>query len=112
MNPYQDLKMRIVLDRSLSPGSHIAQALHALQEFSVEYPDLIKEWYISNNSVVALNASSEQLVELINKCNELGLAYSIFREPDFDYMLTAVALQPCRLSRKLTSNFSLALRGL
>jgi len=49
-------------------------------------------------------------LEFINKFRENGIRFTAFREPDFDGELTAVAIEPGDLSRKLCSNLSLLLK--
>lgn len=57
-------------------------------------------------------ADESALIELIDKFNENGLRVSIFREPDIDNQITAIAVEPSVLTRKLTSNLPLMLKEL
>jgi hypothetical protein len=52
------------------------------------------------------------LIKLIDKFNENGLRVSIFREPDIDNQITAIAVEPSNITRKLTSNLPLMLKEL
>ena len=105
-------KMRIVVDRNLPPGAVVAQALHALVEFGQEHPETVATWHQLSNSVVAMGASSTQLEELIERCKKKHVRYSVFREPDLEDRLTAVAVEPTRDGKRVTSNYPLALRDL
>lgn len=44
------------------------------------------------------------------KAKDRGLQVSIFREPDLNYEITAIALEPSEEANKLTSSLSLALK--
>jgi len=39
-----------------------------------------------------------------------NIKYSVFKEPDIDNQVTAIALEPSDLTRKLCSNIPLALK--
>lgn len=49
-------------------------------------------------------ADEEQLIKLITKAILNGIKYTIFREPDLNNQITAVAFEPSEASRKLTSS--------
>lgn len=51
------------------------------------------------------------LMELIERATANGIAHSIFREPDIDNQITAIALAPGPKSKKLCSRLPLALKG-
>jgi len=91
----------------------MAQTLHAFREFISQYPELESEWYKKSNYICILSANNElELNKLIEKCALNNIKYSIFNEPDYDNALTAVVLEPGDKSKKITSNFPLALKGL
>ena len=48
------------------------------------------------------------LLHLAGRAQDEGIEHSVFREPDFDNSVTAVALGPA--GRRLVSNLALALR--
>ena len=54
--------------------------------------------------------NEQELMNLINRASEKGIKYSVFREPDIDNQITAIALEPGLDSKKLCSNLRLALR--
>jgi hypothetical protein len=105
-------KLRIVILESLTPGQQIAQALHAAIEFVHDHPGVEQNWHSISNSVVAMNASATQLQELLARCQKKQIRYSTFEEPDMEHMLTAVAIEPTRNGKRVTSNYRLALRDL
>jgi len=99
-----------VTREDLAPGYQIAQSCHALRQFSEEHPEVDKEWFNKSNYIACLSAKDEgSLIKLIGRCEERGIRFSIFFEPDLDYQITAVALEPGISSKKLCSNFKLAL---
>jgi hypothetical protein len=52
-----------------------------------------------------------ELKNLIEQATARNIAVSIFREPDVDNQITAIALAPGQESKKLCSRLPLALRG-
>jgi hypothetical protein len=66
---------------------------------------LAKEWQTKSNYLAFLTvADEEQLIKLISKAILTGIKHTIFREPDIDNQITAVAFEPSEASRKLTSS--------
>jgi hypothetical protein len=49
-------------------------------------------------------ANEQELYKLIEKADYKGIKYTIFREPDIQNEITAVAFEPSDDSRKLTSS--------
>jgi hypothetical protein len=43
---------------------------------------------------------------------EQGIRFSVFKEPDIDNQITAIALEPGSKSKKICSNLSLALKDI
>jgi peptidyl-tRNA hydrolase len=94
----------------LSAGLFAAQLCHALRQFSNDYPEIDKNWFINSNYICLLSVNSEaELFNLCKKCDELNLCYSKFFEPDLNNSLTAICLAPGKLSKKLVSKLKLAL---
>jgi hypothetical protein len=48
--------------------------------------------------------NEEELVRLSEKADSRGIKYTIFREPDINNEITAIAFEPSDASRKLTSS--------
>jgi len=64
-----------------------------------------KEWHKQSNYLVFLTvADEEQLIKLISKAILMGIKHTVFREPDLDDQITAVAFEPSEQARKLTSS--------
>ena len=81
--------------------------------FLEEHPELDRMWYQNSRYLACLAAPNEdELVKLAMRCEDRELAYSIFREPDFDNAITAIAIEPTREGRRVTSNYPLALRDI
>ena len=49
-------------------------------------------------------ANEEELYKLIDKADSRGIKYTVFREPDIQNEITAIAFEPSDASRKLTSS--------
>lgn len=89
----------------------LAQSCHAALEFAKEFPEKIKEWMEISNYICCVSVSNEEEIhELIEKASTKDIRFSIFREPDLDDQITAIALEPSDKSRKLCSCLKLALR--
>jgi hypothetical protein len=104
----RNFKLRILVDNSLTPGQQIAQSIHAAIEYQHQHFTSAVDWYNNSNSVVILACSQKDLKEIITKCIDKRIAFSYFKEPDLDNMLTAVCLEPTSESRKITASFPLA----
>lgn len=86
--------------------------MHALRQFTAEHPDIDKAWFEQSNYLGLLSVQNEEeLVRLLADANERGIETSVFREPDIDNQMTAIALSPGPKSKKLCSRLPLALRG-
>ena len=97
--------MRVVSRRDLPVGTQALQSAHALADFIYQHPLESKEWHTKSNYLVFLTvADEEQLIKLISKAILMGIKHTVFREPDLDNQITAVAFQPSEQARKLTSS--------
>jgi peptidyl-tRNA hydrolase len=103
------MKLYIVTRSNLPAGARAAQSCHALRAFSEKHPEIDRLWYKTSNNLVVLEAPDEQsLYALHLRARTQGIPHAVFREPDFDNAITALALSP--EARKLVSNLPLALR--
>ncbi len=94
------------MEKSLKPGERIAQCAHAIAEFSIEHPEVFKEWHDESNYICCL--VGEDLISLEQQCIEKDILYTKFNEPDYDNQLTAIALEPTQITKKLLSSYKLA----
>lgn len=80
-----------IIREDLSPGYQIAQTVHAVAEYTMMNPELIKEWYTRSNYVLSLSVKDvEELVEFGRQLHLLGVKFNIFYEPDVNEM-TSIA---------------------
>ena len=81
------------------------QSAHAAIDFQHEHPVEAKEWQTSSNYLAVLTVEDEQqLIKLITKAILFGIKHTVFREPDIDNQITAVAFEPSEQAKKLTSS--------
>lgn len=95
----------------ISAGYQGVQSIHAAIQFAMEHPDTNKEWFEKSNYLGFLSVSNEEeLVRLAERASSLGIECSVFREPDVDNQVTAIAIAPGNKSKKLCSDLKLALK--
>lgn len=95
----------------MSAGYQGVQSIHAGIQFVFEHPEYAKCWYENSNYLGFLSVENEQeLNQLIERARSQEIKFSIFREPDVDNQITAIALEPGNKSKKLCSNLKLALK--
>jgi peptidyl-tRNA hydrolase len=96
----------------LTVGQQAVQSTHAAINFIFEHMGRAGPWFENSNYLVQLNVSNEhELLKLIEKCDKLGLAYTVFREPDLNDSITAIAIEPSHLSKKVVSHLRLLFKN-
>lgn len=81
--------------------------------FYKDHPDETKIWMDESNYIAVLNINNEfALQKIIEKASVKNIKFSIFREPDLDNQITAIALSPGIESKKLCANLKLALKDI
>ncbi len=75
----------------------------------MSHPVIARYWHLKSNNLVLLEVPNEEcLKHLAVRAEEGGFDHSVFREPDFDDTVTAVAIEPA--GKRLVSNLPLALK--
>lgn len=88
----------------------MAQSCHAATTFFNEYKEVANAWIFHSNYIAILECEDENaLIKLADKADKKDIKFSVFFEPDMDNEITAIALEPGTISKKLCSNFRLAL---
>ncbi len=106
-------KLYLVTRRDISPGYQAVQACHAMRQFTEDHPEVDKEWFKVSNYLCLLSCKNEaELYALVCKAKELGIKVSVFREPDIENEITAIALSPGEKTKELCSKLKLALRDI
>jgi hypothetical protein len=91
----------------LSPGYQLVQSCHAIREF-----DKLHRGYQEVANLACLSVVDEnELKRLIQSLESNQIKHAIFREPDVDDQITAIAFEPGDKSGRLVSSFPLALKG-
>ena len=104
-------KLYIIARQDISPGYQAVQGMHALRQFVKDHPDIDKEWFEKSNYLGFLSVENEHaLIKLAEQALAKGIKFSIFREPDIDNQITAIAIEPGPKSKKLCSNLQLGLK--
>lgn len=95
-----------------SPGLQAAQSVHAAIEFQLLHPELIAPWHADSNFLVIVAAPGEgALMDLATAAHQAGIAWHAVREPDCNDEITALALEPGSIARRLCAELPLALKG-
>lgn len=100
-------KLYVVVRGDLPPGLQMAQACHAVREFTLKYPELD----VGENLVVLQANGEGHLLRLImnNVWDGVEADFVVFREPDLGNEYTAFAATTD--ARPLVSSLPLAGRG-
>lgn len=104
-------KLYVVVRSDLLPGQQASQICHALVEFSLQHREIYENWQKNSNYICLLQIENEQqLFNLSLLAKELHINGSLFREPDYDNSLTAIAFEPGKNSKKLLQKLKLAFK--
>jgi peptidyl-tRNA hydrolase len=105
-------KLVLITRSDLRPGQQAVQAAHAMRQFAFQHPDADRVWFEQSNTLALLAVPDEEaLRRLADRADDRDLKLSLFREPDLDNALTAIALEPGHRSQRLCRNLPLALGG-
>lgn len=101
-------KLRTITRSDLPIGYQAVQSGHAAIQFQHEHPSIAKEWFTKSNYLIFLSVPDEHSLErIIESAKEQDIKVSVFREPDLNNEITAIALEPSSVSDKLTKNLKL-----
>lgn len=103
--------MYIITRADLAPGYQAVQSAHATVQFGFEHTQIYKVWYENSNYLGLLSVANEEaLRDLIDQAKNHDIKVSVFREPDIDDQITAIALEPGSKTKRLCSKLPLALK--
>lgn len=106
-------KLYIIVRQDISPGLQCAQSVHVAFSFAYEHNEATKNWMSQSNYIAVLNCKNEEsLYDLIDSAKKENIKFSIFREPDINNEITAIAIEPGQKSKELTGKLKLALRDI
>ncbi len=106
------MKLYVIGRQDLSIEMQGVQNAHAAINFIFEHPEISKNWNTYSNYLVFLSIQDEyHLNTLLEKANVRGIKTTSFYEPDRDNELTAIALEPSVISKKLVSSLPLMRKG-
>lgn len=106
-------KLYIVTHRDLLPGYQGVQSIHAALQFAVLYPETFRHWFETSNYLAWLSVPDEAaLIALGRRAQAMKLRVAVFTEPDCDYRVTAIAVEPGKKSAKLLKSLPLSLSTL
>ncbi len=104
-------KLYVITRRDLDPGYQAVQGQHAAIDFILEHPEISKHWHKVSNYLGFLSVENEcQLFKLLEWAAALDIKFTMFKEPDIDNELTAIALEPGEKTKRLCSHLPLALK--
>ena len=94
----------------LSIGDQAVQAIHAMRQFSNDFPEVDKKWFSESNVLALLCVSDElELEKLAEQADAKNIKLSKFYEEDLNNQLTAICLEPGNKTKKLCFKLKLAL---
>ena len=89
----------------------MAQATHSESLFQVEYPAQFNDRYENSQYIACLSIEDEtSLLALAEKLRKKGVAVSVFREPDYKFQATSIAVEACETAARFTTHLPLSLK--
>lgn len=105
-------KLVTITREDLTNGQQSVQSCHAAIDFIFQHPSRASPWHEESNYLVQLVAKDEQhLLKIIASCQMRMIDYTIFREPDLNNEITAIALEPSIATQKITSSLPLLFKS-
>ena len=101
-------KLRVITRSDLPLSYQAVQSGHAGIQFQHEHPEIAKHWHENSNYLIFLSVKDEERLKRLIDIAELNnIKHSVFREPDIGNEITAIALEPSSVSKKITSKIKL-----
>ena len=98
-------KLRVVTRRDLQLRTQAVQSGHAAIDFIFQHPVEASNWHKESNYLAFLTVADEaELIKLISRAILGGIKHTVFREPDLDNQITAVAFEASEEAKRLTSS--------
>lgn len=92
----------------LPPGLQASQAVHVAHAFAVAYAERFERWYRDSNTVVIVTADAAALEALLARTHAQAVPCATFVDDDLGEHVTAIALGPGNVARKLCCGLPLA----
>jgi len=103
-------RLLLVVRADLPPAQQAVQAVHAARAFAEAHPEAERAWHANSNTIALLSVPDEAaLLVLLDRARVIRGQTALFREPDLDSTVTAIALAP--ELRALTKGLPRALEG-
>lgn len=94
--------------KDLEEGPRAVQSTHAAINFIFNHPERAGPWWRDSNYLVQLEVENlPKLEELIWNCEQLLIPHEVFREPDLEDAITAIAIAPSDETQKLVKKIPL-----
>lgn len=103
-------KLTVLTREDLNPGYQAVQAAHAAIDFQHQFPKIARKWHKSNYLILLSVLNEKELITYIEVFKKFNLKHTIFREPDIGNGITAIAVQPSVLLKRICSKLPLALK--
>ena len=101
-------KLRVITRSDLPISYQAVQSGHAGIQFQHEHRKIAKLWHKYSNYLIFLSVKNEEELKLlVEHAKSKKIRLSVFREPDLNNEITAIALEPSTVSDKITSNLKL-----
>lgn len=77
-------------------------------DFVMKYPEKCNNWHRDSNYMVQLEVQDEEaLIKLSVNLKMNDITHVVFREPDLDNAITAIAIEPTGKADKMLKNMKL-----
>jgi hypothetical protein len=77
-------------------------------QFAVDHPEVFGKWFRESNTIVIISVPEITALEV--KCRAAGVTLSAFSDDDLGNAVTALAIGPGDVARKLCQQYKLALK--